>query len=268
MYCFGVFLISYFEVIFLLIADTPVFKFDNDNMIYNFLVNYFIFWYKSQKQRRGTCGQKTGTDFNNGSAFRHMKNRYNDLKRDEIESLVSLQIVAGVPYQGEVFTSYPVLIELPYSVNWDSLFEAIEKTYEKLWEDSLIELEYLSWVRQYLPKVLAKIKLQSCPGGVLKTFCESVDVKSIHIPGNTEYILPGLCKVDYSGLAKLIPDLYKWAVEILASEDIKNALDDMVQLIFYDRLHSRIHNPNNEHNINTITQYEKEIYKVKANSTS
>lgn len=38
-------------------------------MIYNFLVNYFIFWYKSPRQQRGTCGQKTGTDFNNGSAF-------------------------------------------------------------------------------------------------------------------------------------------------------------------------------------------------------
>ena len=196
--------------------------------------------------------------------FRQMKNRYNDLKRNEIEALVALQIIAGVPYQGEVFTSYPVLIELPYSVNWDSLFEAIEKTYEKLWEDSLIELEYLSWVRQYLPKVLAKIKLQSCPGGVLKTFCESIDVKSIHIPGATKCLLPGLCKVNYSELAKLIPDLYKWAVEILASEDIKNAPDNMVQLRFYDRLYSRIHNANNEYNTNIITQYEKEIYKVKA----
>lgn len=193
-----------------------------------------------------------------------MKNRYNDLKRDEIEALVALQIVAGVPYQGEVFTSYPVLIELPYSVNWDSLFEAIEKTYEKLWEESLIELEYLSWVRQYLPKVLARIKLQSCPGGVLKTFCESIDVKSIKIPGTMECILPGLCKVDYSKLAKLMPDLYKWAVEILSSEYIKNASDEMVQLIFYDRLSSRIHNTNNEHKTNTIIQYEKEIYKVKA----
>lgn len=237
-------------------------------MIYNFLVKYFIFWYKSPRQQGGTCGQKIGTDFHNGSAFYTMKNRYNDLKRDEIEALVSLQIVAGVPYQGEVFTSYPVLIELPYSVNWDYLFEAIEKTYEKLWKDSLIELEYLSWVRQYLPKVLARIKLQSCPGGVLKTFCESIDVKSIHIPGTTDYINPGLCKVDYSGLAKLIPDLYKWAVEILSLEDIDNAPDDMVQLIFYDRLNSRIHNPNNEHNINTIIQYEKEIYKVKAIGTS
>lgn len=193
-----------------------------------------------------------------------MKNRFNDLKRDEIEALVALKIIAGVPYQGETFTSYPVLIELPYSVNWDSLFEAVVKTYEKLWEDSLIELEYLSWVRQYLPKVLARIKLQSCPGGVLKTFCESIDVKSIHIPGVIECLLPGLCKVDYSTLAKLIPDLYKWAVEILASEDIKNAPDHMVQLMFYDRLNSRIYNPNNEHNPNTITQYEKEIYKVKA----
>lgn len=197
-----------------------------------------------------------------------MKNRYNDLKRDEIEALVALKIIAGVPYQGETFTSYPVLITLPYSVNWDSLFEAIEKTYEKLWEDSLIELEYLSWVRQYLPKVLAKIKLQSCPGGVLKTFCGSLDVKSIHIPGVIECLLPGLCKVDYSTLAKLIPDLYKWAVEILASEDIKNAPDHIVQLMFYDRLSSRIHNPNNEYNTNLITRYEKEIYKVETSGAS
>lgn len=197
-----------------------------------------------------------------------MKNRYNDLKRDEIEALVALKIIAGVPYQGETFTSCPVLIELPYSVNWDSLFEAIEKTYEKLWEDSLIELEYLSWVRQYLPKVLAKIKLQSCLGGVLKTFCESMDVKSINIPGATKRLLPGLCKVDYSTLAKLIPDLYKWAVEILASEDIKNASDGIVQLMFYDRLSNWLHNPNNEYNTNLITQYEKEIYKVETSGAS
>jgi hypothetical protein len=180
------------------------------------------------------------------------------LNRFKLEQKVSIQVLIGVPYQSDFFTSHPVLVSIPYSVDWGLIFKAIENAYEKMWEDSIISLEYLSWVREYTPRVLALVEQQNSLGGALKAFCETLDAKAINIPGIPEYISLSMCKLSYSAVAELMSDLYKWAIEIIHSEDISDLEDELSKSIFYNRLYFRVYEVKNK----LIRPYEKEIYKA------
>lgn len=175
-----------------------------------------------------------------------------------MEQKVAIQVLISVPYQSDFFTSYPVLVEIPYSVNWELTLKAIEKAYEKMWEDSVISLEYLSWVREYMPRVLSLIECQNSLGGALKAFCEALNARAINIPGIPEYISLSMCKLSYSDVAELMSDLYKWALEIIHSEDISDLEDEVSKSIFYNRLYFRVYEVKNK----LVRPYEKEIYKA------
>lgn len=186
------------------------------------------------------------------------------LNRFKLEQKVSIQVIVGVPYQSDFFTSHPVLVSIPYSVDWRLIFKAIEKAYEKMWEDSIISLEYLSWVREYTPRVLALVEQQNSLGGALKAFCESLDARAINIPGIPESIFLGACKLSYSALAELMSDLYKWALEIIQSVDISDLEDELSKSIFYNRLYFRVYEVKNK----LLRPYEKEIYKAEVGATN
>lgn len=190
-----------------------------------------------------------------------MKSKINRL---ELEQNVAIQLLIGVPYQSDFFTSHPVLVEIPYSVNWEHTLKAIEKAYEKMWEDSVISLEYLSWVRKYMPKVLSLVECQNSLGGALKAFCEAMDTRALIVPGLPGYIFLGACKLSYSSLAELMSDLYKWALEIIHSEDISDLGDELSKSIFYNRLYFRVYEVKNK----LVRPYEKEIYKAEVGSTN
>lgn len=180
------------------------------------------------------------------------------LNRFKLEQKVAIQVLVGVPYQSDFFTSHPVLVSIPYSVNWELLFKEIEKAYEKMWEDSIISLEYLSWVRKYSSRVLALVEQQNSLGGALKAFCEALDARAINLPGTPEYISLSMCKLSYSAIAELMSDLYKWALEIIHSEGLFDLEDELSKSIFYNRLYFRVYESRNK----LIRPYEKEIYKV------
>lgn len=190
-----------------------------------------------------------------------MKSKINRLN---LEQNVAIQLLIGVPYQSDFFASHPVLVEIPYSVNWELTLKAIEKEYERMWEDSIISLEYLSWVREYMPKVLSLVECQNSLGGALKAFCESLDTRAIIIPGLPGYIFLGACKLSYSALAELMSDLYKWALEIMQSVDISDLENESSRSIFYNRLYFRVYEAKNK----LIKPYEKEIYKVEVGTTN
>lgn len=189
-----------------------------------------------------------------------MKSKINRLK---LEHNIAIQLLVGVPYQSDFFTSNPVLVEIPYSVDWKLTLKAIEKAYARMWEDSVISLEYLSWVREYIPRVLALVEQQNSLGGALKAFCEAVDTRALIVPGLPGYIFLGTCKLSYSALAELMSDLYKWALEIIHSEDISDLEDELSKSIFYNRLYFRVYEAKNK----LVRPYEKEIYKAEVCTT-
>ena len=186
------------------------------------------------------------------------------LNRFQLEQKVAIQVLISVPYQSDFFTSCPVLVSIPYSVNWERTFKAIENAYKKMWEDSLINLEYLSWVREYMPRVLALVEQQNSLGGALKAFCETLDARAINIPGIPECISLSMCKLSYSAVAELMSDLYKWALEIIHSEDISDLEDEVSKSIFYNRLYFRVYEVKNK----LLRPYEKEIYKAEVGTTN
>ena len=190
-----------------------------------------------------------------------MKSKINRLK---LEQVVAIQLLVGVPYQSDFFTSHPVLVEIPYSVNWELTLKAIEKAYERMWEDSLISLEYLSWVRKYMPKVLSLVECQNSLGGALKAFCEAMDTRALVLPGLPGYIFLGAWKLSYSTLAELMSNLCKWTLEIIHSEDISDLEDESSRSIFYNRLYFRVY----EAKTKLIKPYEKEIYKAEVYATN
>jgi hypothetical protein len=173
-------------------------------------------------------------------------------------------VLTGVPYQSKFFTSHPVIVEIPYSVSWELIFKAIEKAYERMWEDSLISLEYLSWVREYMPKVLSRVECQNSLGGALKAFCEAMDTRALIVPGLPGYIFLGACKLSYSALAELMSDLYRWALEIINSENISDLENESSRSIFYNRLYFRVYEAKNK----LVKPYEKEIYKAEVDTTN
>lgn len=188
-----------------------------------------------------------------------MKSKINRLK---LEQNVAIQLLIGVPYQSDFFTSHPVLVSIPYSVNWELTFKAIEEAYERLWWNSIISLQYLCWVREYTPRVLALVEQQNSLGGALKAFCEAMDTRALLVPGLPGYIFLGACKLSYSALAELMSDLYKWALEIMQSVDIADLETEASRSIFYNRLYFRVYEAKNK----LIKPYEKEIYKVEVNT--
>ncbi len=187
--------------------------------------------------------------------------------RFRLEELAAISLYATIPTTQKYQRELPVHIPIPYSANFEAIYEGLVDIGEQAWNNNKISLYYLKEI-QSLQKVcietLAPYKKFS---DKLNLLVRSLHSHRIHIPGVSNPIYLGMCRINFNALAQLSQDLYLSAHNIKESALETLTLDQLSSRFFaafrdvfmefggFNKTKPNIVEPYNEEEIQKVKKY-------------
>lgn len=189
------------------------------------------------------------------------------LDRFALEELAAIRLYATIPSEQEYQHELPVCIPIPYSADFNSIYEGLKDIGEQCWKDNKISLDYLKDIHRLCDVHIESISHYTKFSDKLSILFRSLHSHQLRVPGVTTVLHLGLCRVNFHTLAQLSQDLYIAArniqaasMDTLTAEQLSSRCSIAFRDVFiefggFNKTKSNIIEPYNEEEIQKVKKY-------------